>query len=92
MTLLLGAVRLNDPNAPQLLKKFLAPKRGSVIADREYRSHIVQQILDETRKSFSELPIQTFFPLYKNYRIWPIPVSNRAADSSCALTACLHLL
>ena len=76
MMLLLGAVRLTDPNAAQLLKKFLAPKRGSIIADKEYRGSIVQLIVEETRKSFPELSIQRFFPLYKAYRIWPIPVMN----------------
>ena len=76
MMLLLGIVRMTDPNASQLLKKFLAPKRGSVIADKDFRSHIVQVILEETRKSFPNLTIQLFFPLYKAYRIWPIPVSK----------------
>ena len=75
MMLLLGTVRLTDLNAPQLLKKFLAPKKGSVTADREYRTHVVKAVLDETRNSFHELPIHTFYPLYKNYRIWPTPVS-----------------
>ena len=75
MKLLLGTVRVTEPNAHLLLKKFLAPKRGSVIADNNFRSHIVRLILEETENSFPYLTVQMFFLLYKSLRIWPITVS-----------------
>lgn len=66
---------MTDPNAHVLLKKFLSPKRGSVIADSKYRSVMVNHIIEETRTKFPDLSIQQFYTLYRNYRIWPIPVS-----------------
>lgn len=68
-------MKITNPDAHQLLKKFLAQKRNSVTADREYRSVMVDHVVHETREKFPELSIQQFFMLYKPYRIWPIPVS-----------------
>ena len=75
MKLLLSTVRVTEPNAHLLLKKFLAPKRGSVVADNNFRNHIVRLILEETKNSFPNLTVQMFFLLYKSFRIWPITVS-----------------
>ena len=76
LKLLLQTVKVTDPSAPQLLKKFLAQRRHSVVADQEFRYNIVKQILEDTRKSFSSLSIQLFFTLYKSFRIWPIDVCD----------------
>jgi hypothetical protein len=40
LNLLLSIIKVTDPNAPQLLKKFLAQKMNSIISDKEFRNHI----------------------------------------------------
>ena len=73
--LLLDTVCVTEPNALLYFKKFLQPKRRSVIADRTFRSNIVRQILEEIRKSFPSLTVPMFFALYKGLKIYPIAVS-----------------
>ena len=74
LKLLLSIVKMTDPSAPNLLRKFLIQRRGNIVTDREFSCHIVNQILEDTHKNFHLLSIQQFFVLYKNFRIWPIEV------------------
>ena len=76
LKLLLSVVKITDPNAPPLLKKFLGFNRNSVIIDPEFRKSITDQILADTRNNFYILSIQQFFILYKSFRIWTLNVSK----------------
>ena len=76
LKLLLSVVKLTDPNAHSLLKKFLGVKRNSIVTDAEFRKSITDQILEDTRKNFHLLSIQQFFVLYKSFRIWPLNVNE----------------
>ena len=76
LKLLLKTVKVTDPSAPQLLKKFLAQRRHSIVADQEFRKNIIKQILEDTCNSFPLLSIQLFFNLYKTFCIWPIDVCD----------------
>ena len=74
--LLLNTVCVIEPDACLCFKKFVqTKKRGSVIADKTFRSNIVRQILEEIRKSFSSLTVSMFFVLYKELKIYPVVVS-----------------
>ena len=74
--LFLKTIDITDPNASQMLKIFLAPKSGSIVAKKDIQSAIVNVILKNTRESFSNLTIELFLPLFSEHRIWPIPVSR----------------
>ncbi len=76
--LLLSTVRLTDSNVPQLVEKFLSPKRGSIIADREYRNSIAHWILEELNKSFPVLSVISALQIDQRY-IEPnqIPAAQR---------------
>ena len=87
LKLLLSVVKLTDPNAPSLLKKFLGNKRNSIVTDPEFRKSVTDQVLEDTRKNFNLLSIQQFFILYKSFRIWPLNVSEIEA-----LLFCLFLI
>ena len=73
--LLLKTIDITDPDASQVLKIFLAPKSGSVVANEDIQSSIISVILKNTRESFSNLTIELFLPLFFEHKIWPIPVS-----------------
>ena len=77
--LLLKTIDITDPDAFQVLKFFLAPKSGSLVANKDIQSVIVDAILKNTRESFSNLTIELFLPLFSEHRIWPIPVSRTHA-------------
>ena len=60
LTLLLGTVRLSNPNVSILLKRFFAQRRNSIVSDSEFRQQMIQQVLEETRKNFPNLIIQMY--------------------------------
>ena len=74
--LLLKTIDITDTEASQVLKMFLAPKSGSVVANEDIQSTIISVILNNTRESFSNLTIELFLPLFSEHKIWPIPVSR----------------
>ena len=76
LKLLLQTVKVTDPSAPQLLKKFLEQRRHSIVADQEFHENIVKQILEDTRNNFHSLSTKLFSNLYKTFCIWPIDVCD----------------
>ena len=67
-------VCIANPDAPQLLKNFLVPKEGSVVADKDIKERIIKLILEEAKKRISELNIAVYLPLFEEYEIWPLSV------------------
>ena len=90
---LLDTVCVIEPNAHLYFKKFLQPKKkGSVIADKAFRSNIVRQILEEIRKSFPNLTIPMFFVLFKGLKICPIAVSLTMYANYASIYTSIHTL
>ena len=90
LKLLLSVVKLTDPNAPSLLKKFLGMNRNSIVTDPEFRKSVTDQILHDARKNFHILSIQQFFTLYKSFRIWPLNVNEYNYKSYCVVCKTIH--
>ena len=82
MLLLLRTFHINDASAPLLLKKFLEPKKGSILTDEYFHNFITNKILEKAKQSFPVLTIEVFFPLFKAYTIWPLSVSQPFKRSS----------
>ena len=88
LKLLLSVVKLTDPNAPSLLKKFFGHKRNSIVTDPQFRKSVIDHVLENTRRNFNLLSIQQFFILYKSLRIWPLNV--RKLKHCCSV--CFQLI
>ena len=92
---LLSVVKLTDPYAPSLLKKFFGQKRHSIVTDTEFCQSVFDQVLEDTRRNFSILSIHQFCNLYKLFRVWPLNVSdslfqqNKSKPGTCSF---LHVL
>ena len=76
MLLLLQTFHIIDASAPLLLKKFLEPKKGSILTDEYVCNFITNKILEKAKQSFPVLTIEVFFPLFKTHPIWPLSVSQ----------------
>ena len=76
LKLLLSVVKLTDPDAPLLFKKFFGQKRHSIVTDTEFCQSVFDQVLEDTRRNFSILSIRQFCNLYKLFRVWPLNVSD----------------
>ena len=68
---LIGTIDVTNSSAPQLLKTFLKPTKGSMIDDAYFRRHSINLIMEKIQKSFPKLTIQLFLSLCNLSTEWP---------------------